>query len=220
MWRSLFADGLPLSALHVRPNSDDHVGEIVHMLRQLILGVMPETQLRRLWMFIAHSPWQENNRIVNYRKIWRDIGFQSLNWPETHRGPEVMVASKKGVRYAAVGLVDAINLGIAVDVCLAGPFSTFMLVSDQDFTSVDATLALFDVTFPSDRHGIPETTEDWGALIHQRAKHYDVVIKRARGFDGFESCLDMFGRTEVLEAFVHRVPEEFAGAQLSIRPKR
>lgn len=151
---------------------------------------------------MTHHPWQENNRIVNYRKIWKDIRLEPLKWPDNHRRLEVRITSEKGVRYATVGLVDKTTIDIAVDIFLNSPFSTFMLVSDQDFNSVDATRALFDAIFPIGKHDIPKTDEDWGVLIHQRAELNDVVIKQAGKFDGLEWCLDLFGQPETLEPFV------------------
>lgn len=97
-------------------------------------------------LFVAHHPWQSDNRIVRHRKLWR--GFeQDTGIRLNGKLPEVMVQSPQGVRFASSAEVEwdelLAVLGVLIDGVSTGQFA-MVLVSTGSFLSQQTDVELMD----------------------------------------------------------------------------
>jgi hypothetical protein len=202
-WRKLFADGLAISAMTIKP-SDSSLRGTIEASRDILIGRRATPPNSRLWMFLTSPSWQEDTRLTNYWGIWKRLGRNGVTWPEAFRGPEIAVRAPHGVRYVTAGLVGDAEFSKAVTILFQNLVASFLVISADNLLSKSSILTLFDSSFSVVTDGNYETNLNWGRLIHARALQGDVIAKRASLFDEFAWSLDLFARPDILDVSASR----------------
>lgn len=192
-WQALFSDGCAVSAIRILPrsNDDSERNDVVARARSFLSTEIHPTN-SRLWLFLMHSPWQPNNRIVNYRKIWGDLSLQSLQIPQDVRGPEIRYESKEGVRYATIMSVEEDEFAIAADVLTKTGLGMFFYRTTDQERGEALVDKLCRTAF--DQHSDETFSEyvNWGRLIHWAAMRHDIVAKRSDEIGEMRFAIDIF----------------------------
>ena len=197
-WRELFAKGPPLSAITMKP-AEESLDSVNKALAEIVVKRNTVVPSSRLWLFVTHGCWQNDTRIVDYWKMWKYLGRQKIDWPESDRGAEIAIRSPRRVRYATTALVTDATLRNAGHIMFNEFATSFLLMSESDFPSESSVHGLFDASFSMSRDGYHETYADWGRLLKCMAEQGNVIVKRAGLFDEFAWSLDTLrtaGHTE------------------------
>lgn len=187
-----------VSLLARRSGSEPDLASLIHACGQRLQPTMSGLPV---WIFVAHGPWQPDNRITRHRGLWRSHAMRA-RWerPETVKSEAVAIAGAAGVRFAGVAAVDNTWLLEALELVRVDP-ACFLFVSHRkDLVLPEQVKRLFDVVFtggPADS----QTHIDWQALITAVCPLGDIVIRVSGGFDDPEGAIDLIGDPKHLEPF-------------------
>jgi hypothetical protein len=159
----------------------------------------------RLWLFVAHGPWQRKSVMVKHKKLWR-----SLPWrlPEdiSHLGEEIAVESDEGIRYASVAEVSRKGFYSAVHILRQEGSSTLLLSQREDLPSKNGISDLFRNAFcPKDEK--VKVAVDWLNLSLFSSMRQDMVMRLGGSWDERETALSLILPAEMLSLFSLTSPQ-------------
>lgn len=153
----------------------------------------------RVWLFLAHGPWQANSVMVRHRKLWKSFP-SAWDLDDFQLCREAMVESRAGVRFAGVAAVSRRGLFTATQI-LRGANSGALVLSERDYCeSEDDLMRLFNAAFPG-AAGAPQEQVDWLSLALACCPSDDVVIRVSGSWDEREASLDLIMLPEHLPRF-------------------
>ena len=153
----------------------------------------------KLWLFLAHGPWQANSVMVKHRKLWRSFP-SAWELGDFQLCGEAMVQSRNGVRFAGVAGVSRQGLFTATQI-LRSTNSGALVLSERDYGESQADwMRLFDAAFPS-ADGVPREHVDWLSLSLACCPSNDIVIRVSGSWDEREASLDLIMLPEHLPRF-------------------
>lgn len=157
------------------------------------------SEKHKVWLFLAHGPWQANSVMVKHRRLWRSFP-SAWELGDFRLCGEASVESREGVRFAGVAAVSRQGLFTATQI-LRGSNSGALLLSERDYCETeDDLMRLFDDAFPS-VNGVPQGQVDWLNLSLARCPSDDVVIRVSGSWDEREASLDLIMLPEHLPRF-------------------
>lgn len=148
--------------------------------------------LYNLFLSVSHGPWQDDNRITRYYKLWKrepwakDLSHSVLDTPE------VLVSSEHGLRYS--GCVTISESDIDVIVKNNYPYHPIFVFAKRvsNSLSVDEIKSLFDAAFPE-----KSTDVNWISLIKNLCPKGYLIFRTHGCFDDVEVSVDVFYSTDL-----------------------
>ena len=78
------------------------------------------------WLFVGHSTWQPDTRIVRYRKLWGSLKAQGIDLAAPSRSQEVMVKTDRGLKFFGAIRLSEVPIELAVKALLTERCSYFV----------------------------------------------------------------------------------------------
>jgi len=166
---------------------------------KLLFGYQSPSDDDRLWLLLAHGPWQAKSAMVRNKKLWRSLSSK-LPLESFLLSQDVLVESDAGLRFVGVAEVTKDNFLTAVQVMRSEPSSAMILSKRQDIYSEDGIRFLFDSAF-SPRDRAIQASVDWLNLALHCSPLGDVVIRVGGSWDEREASLDFIMQKAKLTIF-------------------
>lgn len=153
----------------------------------------------KIWMFLAHGPWQMKSAVVRHNKLWKSL---LKEWPLNARSlsQEIMVESQDGIRFAGVAEIGPESLFIATQILRQEQSGAIILSQRNGLDSKDGVLQIFRAAFPIEK-GKERTRIDWLSLCLNLCVMGDVIIKIGGSWDERETSLDFIFTLDKLASF-------------------
>lgn len=153
----------------------------------------------KVWLFLAHGPWQANSVMVKHRKLWRSFP-SAWNLDDFQLCRELMVESHKGVRFMGMAEVSQEGLFTATQILRSGS-SGALILSQSDYCESEVDVPrIFNSAFP-ERAGAAQEQIDWLNLSLACCPSNDIVIRVSGSWDEREAALDLIMLPEQLPRF-------------------
>ncbi|MBD3673949.1 MAG: hypothetical protein HUJ26_10540 [Planctomycetaceae bacterium] len=150
----------------------------------------------RMFLFVTSGPWQESNRIVRYKKLWKLIPniSGSVKFSE-----EVEFKRDNKLMYA--GLVEFIisDINSLVEIARTDISSAIICSHRDKIDSLASINNIFTHAFPTYKEK-PLTRVDWLALAIEVCPLGDILVRVNGTFDDRESAVDIISTKEIISS--------------------
>ena len=185
--RKAFPEGLTLAAAEweaVGRASTDSLGAVLGLVRGKITEVLDSYDL---WLLLGHSAWQDDSRIVRYRKLFGSLKYQGVDFGEDAEIFESVLEQGAKIKFfGAVKLTDD-NVGVAPKVMQAGS-CTYVVAKNRNT----------DWQFPLSTGWSGRWNQD-AELICDVVGNRGILLWRFGFFDDPEIGLQALGPVDILQ---------------------
>ncbi|AZU59177.1 hypothetical protein DOT66_24940 [Ralstonia pseudosolanacearum] len=185
--RKAFPEGLTLAAAEweaERRASTDSLGAVLELVRERISEVLSSYDL---WLLLGDTAWQDDSRIVRYRKLFGSLKYQGVDFGEGAETLESVVEKGGKIKFfGAVKITDA-NVGAAPKTMQVGS-CTYLVAKDRSG----------DWQFPLSTGWSGKWNQD-SALICDVVDNGGILLRRFGFFDDQEVGLQALGSPEILK---------------------
>lgn len=147
------------------------------------------------WLFVADYGWQEDNRVVRYKKLWR-ARQEAHDFTGLILGHETAFCTTEGVRFAGIAQIESRGFSRALEIVRCAE-SAIILFSRRNLNAVDEVQKIFHSIFPSKR-GSPQCDVDWAAASLAFGVQDEILVRTRPTFGDKEAFIDFFMRDERL----------------------
>jgi hypothetical protein len=156
------------------------------------------------WAFISDGPWRQDNRIENYRRLWRNRSQLTDSAGILRIGEEARFTSQDGIRFAGLLQVTGEALIQALEASRVDPACAVLYSKSETLGSQFSVQTLFSAAFPK-QGGSEQVKIDWLSFALKRCSHGDVLLRVSGLFDDREAAVDLIGAQAVVEGLRSRV---------------
>jgi len=151
----------------------------------------------RLWVFIAHGPWQPSNQLARLRHLWKNQPFLKMT-VKKEECDIVVQQIESSVRFATLEELDTDMLSNGMQLTRTDQACFLLSSKRKNISSEVSVREIFDHAFPVDK-GYPQQRANWYSLVAGLCEHGDIPIRITGAFDDNEVGVDIFGSTEQLK---------------------
>jgi hypothetical protein len=161
-----------------------------------LASVLRENEYRTL-LFVSQGPWQSANRIVKYRKLWKEHLDLVQTKGVRHIGAEVEINSASGIRF--VGLLEVGGEAFIKAVNLVRTDSACAIIQSKrpEIDSEASVRSIFASAFPT-KNGDPQVNLDWMTLALHLCPQSDILMRVTGRFDDREASVDVIAAKGVM----------------------
>ena len=153
----------------------------------------------KLWLFLAHEPWQPNSAMVKHKKLWKSFPT-SWNLDCLQLFPEKIIESFEGLRYFGVAEVKKETFYNATQI-LRNSRSGAIVLSKKNFGKLEFEIThLFEYAFPKNNN-LPQNAVDWQSLSIGCCPSRDIIVRVSGSWDEREVSIDLIMLRELLSFF-------------------
>ena len=153
----------------------------------------------KVWLFASHGPWQPNSVMVNHYKLWRSFPSK-WRLDDFRLGPEIMVESSEGIRFAGLAEVSKASFFTATQIVRSESSCALILSARAEICIERGIVQLFNSAFPPG-NGTAQWGVDWLSLSLDCCQLGDVVIRVGGSWCEREASLDFFMSPKLLPIF-------------------
>ena len=113
-----------LSSLN--PHSDARLS-VLKLIFSLIINKLPEF---KLWCFIGDSTWQDDTRIIRYKRLWKELSSRNIKITHSNSSYEEMLEKDNKLRFFGAKELSELSLESTVNV-LAIEHCSYLLALPQ-----------------------------------------------------------------------------------------
>jgi hypothetical protein len=204
------ADLATVTTTAERQPGEDGVEAAVQQVAGRLSALLSAERLQALqpYLLVAHGPWQPDSAAARHRRLWRTFPELADASDTALRSAELEYTSPRGVRFAAVMELEAVDVPAAVGLALTDS-GCAIVARARSSESLDVEVErLFHAAFPAGDDGLPETSVDWRSLVSNVCGAGDVVV-RVWNECGIQIDVVVFASQAIAESLAaqHAAPE-------------
>jgi len=153
----------------------------------------------KVWLFASLGSWQPRSVMVKHYKLWKRFRNEwSLD--DFKLGPESMVESSEGIRFAGLAEVSKAGFFTATQIVRSSIACAIILSARAEISIERSIVQLFNSAFPPYK-GTAQSSVDWLSLSLDCCQLGDVVIRASGPWCEREASLDFFMSPKLLPIF-------------------
>lgn len=146
----------------------------------------------KYWLFITDTVWQDNSRIIQYKKLWKR--FPTINKQFTRKSSELKKVFDGKVKYSGMIEIDETNLLGALNILQMQQSSIMIASKNINFNKLENIEFIFDSCLPNSENEI-----NYSFLVSSVCQNdNDEVVIRSYVDDQFMT-IDFFMNERVLK---------------------
>lgn len=173
-----FPEHINVGAVAISNVQDDMRRASLDVLKYLFFRLRVAFPEYKTWLFSGNSAWQENNRIVKYKKYWKSLKRRGLDIKGAINFFEYELKNTEGeLKFFGAACISELSLNSVNDLLFEGN-STY-IVSLPEYTNVEEIVQLGWV-------GVNGSTFD-NYLVELVVRNDGLILKQFFGFCDLES---------------------------------
>lgn len=146
----------------------------------------------RVWFLIGHSAWQDNSRIMKYRKLWGALRRRGVNIPESEQAVEELVEHEGRIKYFGAIPFFHVPIDVIVDAMQEEGASCIVAIPAKVNFDISGVLREgWSPSYPLDK-----------SLMLKIANIGGVIFKHVGEFDDADSGFIAIARPSVIKRLV------------------
>lgn len=109
------------------PHSEARLS-VLRLIFSLIINKVPRL---KLWCFIGDSTWQDDTRIIRYKRLWKGLLSRNIEITHSNNSYEELLEKDKKIRFFGAKSLSELSLESTVKALAAEPCSYLVALPEQ-----------------------------------------------------------------------------------------